>query len=104
MYKVEVVVPYMTSKALERLSAIETGRIRLIIAEPERIHTLKESLDGDDYQNLKKSFPELTEEDSGVTLTFFQHKIPNSQSFFSPIAELVKGIAAPYKPEDGKEG
>ncbi len=107
-----VLVPYMTTRARARLDAIqamlesEYPNIKLAIADHETIQTVKELLSDDDYRQIRAIYPVLTEDDSGITLTCFDHKLPNSQSFFEPVAPLIKGIVTPYKgaaEEDGKK-
>lgn len=107
-----IVVPYMTSRARTRLDAIrvmlesEYPNIKLTIADHETIQTVKELLSDDEYRQIRAIYPVLTEEDSGITLTCFDHKLPNGQSFFQPVAPLIKGIVTPYKgavEEDRKE-
>jgi hypothetical protein len=103
-----VVVPYMTSHAMERLSLIDTGdNIKLVIAPHEVMETVKESLDPADYQRIGQVYPELTDEDPGITATFFQHKRPNSESLFQAVTPLLPDIETPYglvKAEEGKNG
>ncbi|MBX7066434.1 MAG: hypothetical protein K1X28_04310 [Parachlamydiales bacterium] len=100
--KIILIVPYMTNAALQRLKAIEMpANISLVIADHVPIQTIKESMEVEDYDLLRDMFPEqITEDDSGITLTCFQHKVPNGQSFFAPVAQLLSDIETPYKGKD----
>lgn len=98
-----VVIPFMTNVAKELLTNIKFPKnIKLSVHTAEIIPTAKEILSKKCFDSLNELCGNIlkndSNEDSGIATTYFDHKIPNSQSFlFSIIArETMPSIKPPY--------
>ena len=94
---IHVVVPFATSIAFDKIKKIEAGPgIHINIVIPERIKTVKESMSPENYKLLMEIFEQLTEEDSGITATYLDSKVPNGSSFILYGNNLLPAINPPY--------
>jgi len=106
---VHVVVPFATRVALDRLQNIPSeGNVNISLHCEEVIPTIKEQLSPEDFDILNSystntwgvplSNPDHLNEDSGIAGVYFDHKIPNNQSFIlSAFArETMPRISPPY--------
>ncbi len=102
-----VVVPIVTQVALDRLEKIRAqltekgSKIKLTIAHATKIATVKEILSEAELKAVNDYWGGALGkegEDSGIALTYFDHKVPNSQSFlFATIGrEVMPNITPPY--------
>lgn len=98
-------VPYMTELARYDISKLETSclrlnvRVRIRIAEPVSVMTTtRELLDENDIAILKREHEEFASDlFLNSTLTYFDHKIPDVQSFNAVVAGLFAGrVRSPY--------
>jgi hypothetical protein len=84
-FSIHVAVPFITSVARRRLQSIpKKGNIDIHLSSHQIVPTVKELLTPRTYQILSNSlFLQYLhdENDNGVALSYFDHKIPNSQSF-----------------------
>jgi len=79
--KIYVVVPFMTKTAEDLIGRFTDKRV--IIAVHERIVTIGEILSRQQFEALKRSY---TKVGPNVTVTYFEHKVPNDISFFEGIS------------------
>jgi hypothetical protein len=97
-----VVVPFMTSVAERKLNTIPlTGRVHVLLSPHIIIPTVREVMPSESYAALCDLFPGQLEpdDDTGIGLTYFDHKIPNSSSFLlygRPGADFMPKIKPPY--------
>ncbi|MBS0651058.1 MAG: hypothetical protein JSR93_07850 [Verrucomicrobia bacterium] len=106
---IRVVVPFATRVALDRLQNIQPeGNVNITLHCDEVIPTIKQQMSPENFQILDTystetwgvplSNPENIEQDSGIAGVYFDHKIPNNQSFIlSAFArETMPRISPPY--------
>ncbi len=106
---VYAVLPFVTNVALEELENTQQlfqGNLQLRVVYSEKIPTVKEILPAADFNELNNYLGEILEpkqgvnkgKDSGIAVTYFDHKIPNNQSFlFTAIArDTMPKITPPY--------
>lgn len=106
---IHVVIPFITNVALHRLQNIPSdGNVAVHVHHDTVLPTIKEQLPPDDFQALDLYSQDYSgvalsnsanlNEDSGITGYYFDHKIPNSQSFIlSAFArETMPSISPPY--------
>lgn len=106
---IRVIVPFATRVALDRLQNIQPeGDVNISVHCDQAIPTIKEQLPQDDFQILDTyseetwgvslSNPDNIEQDSGIAGVYFDHKIPNKQSFILSIfaREAMPRISPPY--------
>ncbi len=119
-----VCVPFMTQKAFKMLSKLQrtstasppplgvpsqrgrrASRITLKIGLYERMQTVFEIFDSLPLERQALShlykgtaYESIFEEETGVTVTFPHHKLPNEMSFFGPLAEVAVYPASPHTP------
>jgi hypothetical protein len=102
-----VVIPFITQVAMKALSNIKLpNNIKLNVISEKTIPTLKELLSAEDFNSMNEICAGVlnnngeSDEDSGIATTYFDHKVPNNQSFvFSVIArDTMPRIKPPYIP------
>lgn len=110
---VYAVLPFVTIVAVNELKKAEQlfqessrGKMQLKVVYSELIPTVKEILPAGDFNELNNYLGEILEpkqgenqgKDSGIAVTYFDHKIPNNQSFlFTAIArDTMPKITPPY--------
>jgi hypothetical protein len=104
-----IVVPFVTNVALTVLNSIILPKnIKLHIITDTVVPTVRETLSEENFDALNELCGEVLtkgneketgqKEDSGIAFTYFDHKIPNNQSFiFSVIArETMPNVKPPY--------
>jgi hypothetical protein len=98
-----VVVPFVTPVASAKIEAIERpSHIHIHLIYHEIIPTLKMQMREDNFAAInlyvEEDFSSAEEEDKGVATIYFDHKIPNSQSFAITRIDrgLVPKISPPY--------
>lgn len=98
-----VIIPFMTNVAKQALNNLNLSKkIKLNLCNNKIIPTVKESLSEKSLNSLNELYGDILNEnadlDSGIAITYFDHKVPNSQSFlFSLIArEIMPSIKPPY--------
>lgn len=110
---VYAVLPFVTNVAVNELEKARQlfqenskGNMQLRVVYSEIIPTVKEILPPADFDELNNYLGEILEpkqgdnkgKDSGIAVTYFDHKIPNNQSFlFTAIArDTMPKITPPY--------
>lgn len=95
--RIYTIVPFMTRHARGKLmDCVKLGNknINLVASSFERMQTVHEILSENRFlhrDEIRRLYPPavLPEEESGLTLTLFHHKMPNSMSFFGPVADAT---------------
>ena len=77
---VAVVAPFMTERANERIAALSSKQVPVLISAHQRITSIA-NLTQDNSETIRKLWGYSPEEVRGIGLTWFSHKVPNYQSF-----------------------
>jgi hypothetical protein len=97
-----VAIPYVTPVALAKLEGVaRPDHIKIHVIHGEVIPTLKMQMEEGSFRHLNSHVEEdfaSGEEDSGIATIYFDHKVPNAQSFaLSRVArECAPRISPPY--------
>jgi hypothetical protein len=97
-----VVIPYVTPVALAKLEGVaRPDHIRIHVIHEEVIPTLKMQMEEDSFRLLNAHVEEdfaSGQEDSGIATIYFDHKVPNVQSFALSriVRECAPRISPPY--------
>jgi hypothetical protein len=101
-----VVVPFVTSVAKGKLETLAStslsSKIKVSLHSYKTIPTVKELMTESRFKKLCEIFPDQLmsdkEEavDTGIGMTYFQHKAPNGSSFLLYAQNILPPITPPY--------
>jgi len=96
-----IVVPYATSDALEKFASFrESNHADLGVFYVHIMKTLLDILSKPEFEYLRKSNREELSVYKGATLTYFDHRVADSFSFFEEVAKLMNKTPKPYAKGD----
>jgi len=91
-----VIVPYVTSKVIELFESFrQSNNVDVRVFYVHKMKILLEILSREEANFLQKTEREEFKY-LGATLTYFDHRVADSHSFFLEVARLMKQIPKPY--------